>query len=310
MSNTPPVTIVTVTYNLINSGRTDYFRQCVESVHQQTYKNIEHLVIDGASNDGTIALVDEYAQKGWLTYISEPDTGIYDAMNKGILRAKGKYIAFLNSDDFYHNQDAVKLSVEALEKSGADFSFAPFIFLKNDGRAKIQKPNIYKFWTRMSIAHPTIFMKVASLQKYGLFDTSFKIAADYYLMLQIISCGIKFIDVNQSITTFRGGGASAGSNQATVNEEFLAMYSAIKAKNNLDENTAKKIYTTKYVPRKILSILIKSYPAKIRWRFYYYNFLAGLKNFAKNIFCCRLTKGKRDIRILGMTVLKDKRDCS
>ena len=92
----PKVTIVTVVYNLIENGREQYFRQCLESVHKQLYQNIEHIVIDGASNDGTIDLLEEYNKKGWIKYYSEPDTGIYDAMNKGIEKATGKYIVFLN----------------------------------------------------------------------------------------------------------------------------------------------------------------------------------------------------------------------
>jgi len=80
----PLVTIVTITFNLIKAGREKTFRQCLESVHNGTYKNVEHIVIDGASKDGTLDLIKEYANKGWVKYISEPDSGIYDAMNKGV----------------------------------------------------------------------------------------------------------------------------------------------------------------------------------------------------------------------------------
>ena len=92
----PKVTVVTATYNLIKDGREKFFRQCVESIHNQTYKNIEHLVIDGASKDGTIDLIKEYADKGWIKYVSEPDKGMCDAMNKGIKIATGEYVAILN----------------------------------------------------------------------------------------------------------------------------------------------------------------------------------------------------------------------
>jgi len=81
MNDKPTVTVVTITYNLINAGRKEFFRQCVESVHNQTYENIEHIVIDGASTDGTLDLIKEYADKGWFTYYSEKDTGVYEAMN-------------------------------------------------------------------------------------------------------------------------------------------------------------------------------------------------------------------------------------
>ena len=77
-NNLPPITVITATYNLIKNGRKEFFKQCLESVHNQTYPNIEHLIIDGASSDGTVEMLQEYADKGWIKYISEPDSGIYD----------------------------------------------------------------------------------------------------------------------------------------------------------------------------------------------------------------------------------------
>ncbi len=116
------VTIVTATYNLFKAGRSEYFRQCAESVHAQTYGHIEHIVVDGASTDGTLGLLKEYEDKGWLRVFSEPDKGIYDAFNKALARARGKYIAFLNSDDWWHDATGVEQSVHMLELTGAAFS--------------------------------------------------------------------------------------------------------------------------------------------------------------------------------------------
>ena len=88
----PLVTVITITFNIKKAGREKFFRQCIESVHKQHYKNIEHIIIDGASKDGTASILDEYFKKGWIRYIRESDEGVYDAMNKGIAMAKGKYI--------------------------------------------------------------------------------------------------------------------------------------------------------------------------------------------------------------------------
>ena len=106
----PKVTVITATYNLIKNGREKSFRQCVESVHHQTYKNIEHLIIDGASTDGTLELIAEYEKKGWLRCVSEPDKGMADAMNKGIQKASGEYVIILISDDYYI-LDAIEVSM-------------------------------------------------------------------------------------------------------------------------------------------------------------------------------------------------------
>ena len=88
----PLVTIVTITRNLVKEKREAFAKACIESVHFQSYPYIEHIIIDGASEDGTLEFLQSYVDKGYLTVYSEPDQGIYDAMNKGLARAKGKYI--------------------------------------------------------------------------------------------------------------------------------------------------------------------------------------------------------------------------
>lgn len=97
----PLVTVVTVVRNAIRDGRQEMLEQCIASVRSQRYPNIEHLVMDGASDDGTTDMLDRYQKLGWLKYYSEPDSGMYEAMNKGIRKANGKYIVFLNTDDYF-----------------------------------------------------------------------------------------------------------------------------------------------------------------------------------------------------------------
>jgi glycosyltransferase involved in cell wall biosynthesis len=101
-------------------------------VQNQTYKNIEHIVIDGASTDGTLDLLKEYQEKGWIKYYSEPDRGIYDALNKGIERANGKYVVCLNSDDFYCDNRAVEYLVKRAESVGADAVYGDAIRVRPD----------------------------------------------------------------------------------------------------------------------------------------------------------------------------------
>ena len=133
-SSIPLVTVITATYNLIKSKREKFIIQCLESVHNQHYSNIEHIVIDGASDDGTLPLLKKYESLGWIKLFSEPDTGIYDAMNKGILKANGKYVSILNSDDFFHDPEGIAISVRLLEENDADYSYADARVLKKLGR--------------------------------------------------------------------------------------------------------------------------------------------------------------------------------
>lgn len=210
----PLVTVVTVTYNLIKSGRKEYFRQCVESVHSQSYENIEHLIIDGGSNDGSVELIKEYADKGWIKYISEPDDGIYFALNKGIKMAKGKYIVFLHSDDYFHDKHGVEESVKVLEESGADFSYAPARIEKEDGTFlegdhPYFNPAISKVFFSMPFCHQTMFTKRDVIIKEDMFNTKFKSAGDYDLILRLCLKKYKSAYVRNEFATFRLGGFSS-----------------------------------------------------------------------------------------------------
>ncbi len=208
MNNKQPlVTIVTVVFNLIKSGRKEFFEQNLKSVHDQTYGNIEHIIVDGASNDGTLDLIKEYADKGWIRYISEKDAGIYDAMNKGIREAKGKYLALLNSDDFYHNKQAVEKSVEALEKNNADFSYADAIKQTEEGEfIWIFKGNLEIFLYEMPFAHLTMFTKTSILRENKCFNEKYGLPADYELIIRLILKDYKSVYVDSEIATYRTGG--------------------------------------------------------------------------------------------------------
>ncbi|MGN0822117.1 MAG: glycosyltransferase family 2 protein [Akkermansia sp.] len=215
--NQPRVTVITATYNLVKEKREAFFRRSVASVHSQTYADIEHLVIDGGSEDGTREILEEYAAKGWLQYISEPDRGIYDAMNKGIKRASGKYIAFLNSDDYWHRDDGVERSVQLLEATDADFSYAPYCMLRgSEEHAVYVQSDIASFFYRMPICHQTMFTKRELLIKLGGFDMeNFKSAADYDLVVRAVMSGAKPVHVPLNFTAFRMGGISSNSNIAS-----------------------------------------------------------------------------------------------
>lgn len=247
-NNRPLVTIVTVTFNLIKSGREKYFRQCLASVHNQTYENIEHIIIDGASNDGTVALIEEYAKKGWVKYISEPDSGIYEAMNKGIKLARGKYIAFLNSDDFYHVKDAVKLSVMALEKNNADFSYAKFLMIDEEKNKKeVTEWGIEKFLYMMPFGHPTMFTKTEIIKKEDGFDQKFKVAADYDLVIRLILSDYKGIFLDKSIVSYRYGGVCCKVDYSDeIAQIYIKNYSCFFS--FINSNQAKKIMYDLVIP--------------------------------------------------------------
>lgn len=243
----PLVTIVTITFNLFDSGRKEYFKQCLESVHDQTYANIEHIIIDGASNDGTLDLIKEYADKGWVRYISEPDTGIYNAMNKGIQAAKGDYIAFLNSDDFYHNKQAVELSVKALEKTKADFSYANFI-VTGENQRYIERGELERFLYIMPFGHPTMFVKTSVIRAENGFDESLGLPADYDLIIRLILKNYLSVYIDSEIVTYRLGGLGTTTDHSNeIGKIYLKNFSPFCNFSGINE--AKKIMYEGILPK-------------------------------------------------------------
>ena len=226
----PLVSVITVCFNLVKNGRADFFQKCAASVHQQTYPDIEHLVIDGGSQDGTRELLETYAAKGWLRFISEPDDGIYDAMNKGIREAKGKYIAFLNSDDYWHSPQGVEASVKALEEQGAAFSYAARNRINEEGLFLFrEEASVGAFMFLMPFCHQTMFTRKDILLKYNGFDQHhYRSSADYDLVMRLILGGEKCVYVPHNFTTFRSGGfseAPGGGN--TRDETYLVRQSLL-----------------------------------------------------------------------------------
>jgi glycosyltransferase involved in cell wall biosynthesis len=206
-TKSPTVTIVTVVYNLYENGRVRTFKQAVESVQEQSYENIEHLIIDGDSNDRTKELLYKLNQDTRIRFISEPDNGIYDAMNKGIKNATGKYVAFLNSDDFYSDKDAIRESVNALEKNNADFSYSSAHSICEKS-VNIFEGDMSTVISRMPFPHLTMFTKRSVLLKENGFDEKYGFPADYDLVLRLALNDYKYVKVPGVIATYRRGGAT------------------------------------------------------------------------------------------------------
>ena len=177
------ISIITVVWN---NAKT--IKDAINSVLNQSYKDIEYIVIDGASTDGTIAILQSYGDK--IKFISEKDNGLYDAMNKGIRMATGDVVGILNSDDFYASDKILQIVADEFLKGNIDSVYANLEYIDaNDPKRVIRywRSKKYQeglFRSGWHPAHPTFFVKKEIYEKYGVFDLSFKIAADYELMLR------------------------------------------------------------------------------------------------------------------------------
>lgn len=207
------ISIITVCYN---SGKT--IARTIESILAQNYSNIEYLIIDGASKDNTISIVNSYKEKFSSKNISfiissEPDKGIYDAMNKGIEKASGEIIGILNSDDHYASSEVLDSVYEAFNNNEIDSCYGNILYTKNDKPYrywKSGKPRSFKFgWMP---PHPTFFIKKEIYERYGNFRLDCGTAADYELMLRFLEKEhISTVWMNKTITYMKTGGASNSS---------------------------------------------------------------------------------------------------
>lgn len=204
--------IITVCYN---SSAT--IRNAIESVLTQTYRDIEYIIVDGASTDGTLDIIKEYEPSfnGRMHWISERDRGLYDAMNKGFAMATGDVIGLINSDDLFCDIDAIEMVVKKFkEDSSLDCVYADLYYVAKDNIYKIvrkwksgEKRSFSKGWHP---AHPTFYVKKAVYDRCGLFDLDFKLAADFELMLRLIEkerISIAYLPV--PIVRMRLGGATS-----------------------------------------------------------------------------------------------------
>lgn len=208
------ITVITATFNSAST-----IEDTLRSVLQQTYGNIEHIVVDGKSSDETIKIVssyaDRYRQRGYeLKWISETDRGIYDAMNKGINLASGEIIGLLNSDDFFTTPTV--LETVAREFDDIDAVYGDIHYVKPDRLDKCVRyyssKNFCRDKMRMGFmpAHPSFYCRRNIYRQYGLFDVDFKIAADFEQLLRLIYINkirTRYIPID--FVTMRSGGISS-----------------------------------------------------------------------------------------------------
>ena len=166
----PLVSIITTTHNIVEKGQADDFSLLVTLLDMQTYPNIEHIVIDNASTDDTVVLLKDYKNKGYINFYSERDTSKFNGYNKGILRAKGKYLAFISCDDFFHDITAIYDLVNLMEAENADFSFSPSYCRHSEGFVFLFNPAMYNAFQVMPCPRQCMFFKKSVLEKENYFD--------------------------------------------------------------------------------------------------------------------------------------------
>lgn len=207
------VSVITVCYNAEKT-----IEQTIKSVLDQTYDNIEYIIVDGKSSDRTMEIVQRY--KGKIAkIISESDEGIYDAMNKGIALSTGHIIGILNADDWYEN-DAVERVVACFEKNDSDIVYGDIRFVWSDDKIEDapKTKELSELWCSMVVRHPATFVKQEVYQSMGRYDTRYPIAADYEFILRCYTRGVKFSYLPYALTNFRMNGVSNSQGEKCADE--------------------------------------------------------------------------------------------
>lgn len=217
------ITIITVCFN---SAKT--IRQTIESVLNQTYTNIEYILIDGKSTDNTVEIIQEYvplfAAKGIAyRWVSEPDNGIYDAMNKGIKLATGEWIGIINSDDWYE-LDACSKVIDYAIQFGSDVLYG-ITLMHKENHPVFVKQFLHSEWSKFNSTamHPSIFIKYSAYSKFGLYDVSFKLAADVDLTIRLTKMTNKIEFIPHILSNYRIGGLSSQEVQRNMYEVLRAI---------------------------------------------------------------------------------------
>jgi glycosyltransferase involved in cell wall biosynthesis len=246
------VTIITVCFNSVKT-----VEETIISVISQNYPNLEYIVIDGGSTDGTLDLINKYSDKISLI-ISEPDNGVYDAMNKGIRLASGDVIAMLNSDDIYRSDDVVSRLISLMCRKQVDIVYADLVVVDRLRCSRVLRyydsggfsPAKMKFG--LMPAHPTFFAKKIVYNKVGEYRTDYKIAADFEIMVRIFCCNkFTYAHLPEALIEMKNGGISS-SGFSSILRLNLEIIEACKI-NGIYTNF---LFLLVKIPKKIIEILV------------------------------------------------------
>ena len=240
------ISVITVT---LNNAAT--IERCIQSVNDQTWPDLEHIVVDGASEDNTVEIIRSMPNR--VTHlVSEPDTGIYDAINKGIRLATGDVIGILNSDDVYADAYTIQKIVLAFQEHNPDCVYGNLIYTNTNGRmvrAWQSRPFttglFQKSWTP---AHPTFYVKREVYARYGIYKTNYKIAADVELMFRFLEIHrVKSHFIDMILVNMRYGGVSTKGLKSSfiITKEMRRAFRENGRKLNLIKYIAYKLLKTR-----------------------------------------------------------------
>lgn len=214
------ISIITVCYNSEST-----IRDTIESVLAQDYQNIEYIIVDGESSDKTPDIIREYKDR-IDTVISEPDRGIYDAMNKGVKASSGEYVGILNSDDIFSHSHVISDLVRLLSDKKPDAVYGDLVLVERNDTSKVVRSysskNFRKWKIRfgLMLPHPTFYVKRSLFEKFGFYKLNYRVSADFELITRFLCNGITYIRNPDVMVKMRQGGISSNGFWCRVHQNF------------------------------------------------------------------------------------------
>ena len=218
------ISLLTVSYNSAST-----IGDTIQSVIAQDYPDIEYIIVDGNSNDGTQEIIQSYQHKV-SKWISEPDQGIYEAMNKAIKLATGDVVGIINSDDFYADNNVLSKVAEKLNEASVDAVYGDLVYVDPNNLKRVVRKYSSRNWKPEKFAwgfmpaHPTFFVKRSCYEKAGLFKTDYKIAADYEMLIRLLYVHrVTHAYIPENLVVMRKGGVSSNGINSNIilNREIL-----------------------------------------------------------------------------------------
>lgn len=264
----PFVTIITPTHNLLENNLADDFNLLISLLDMQTYPNIEHLIIDNMSNDGTVEMLKDYKNKGYINFFSERDTGKFNAYNKGVMRAKGKYVTFLSCDDFIHDITSIYDIVNLMEANEADFTFAPAYCRHPEGFVFLFAPSMHNAFQVMPCARQAMFLKKSMIEKEGYFDEKFKTMSDFDFIMRIIMKRYTPVYFDNNYVTYKYGVKALENPQRSEEESKAIYFKNFRTLYPLNDDALNKMAKFSEFPQPLLEKLSKYFPDEDRELFF------------------------------------------
>ncbi len=254
------LTVIITTHNLLEKNQVDDFNLLLSLLDLQTLNEMETIVIDNQSNDGTVELLKEYKNKGYFTFYSEKDTSKFEGFNKGVLRAKGKYVMFLSCDDFVHDITALKTGVELMEAEEADFLMSTAYCRHPDGFVFEFPPAPYNIFEVLPCVRQGMMFKKSAIAKANYFDEKFKIMADYDLIIRLTMARCKPVIFEKNIVTCKFGEKTYALTEKTNEEIARVFFKNYRNLYKMTDDVLEEMINYSRFPKPLLEKLAEFYP--------------------------------------------------